>query len=273
VWSTPETRNSLSSIKELPIDVPSGGHVRLDDVADVRIAPTNNIIKREKSARRIDVSANTTGRDLGSVVRDVEAALATVDFPLEYRAELLGEYTERKAASKRVQTLAIVAGIGILLLLQASFGSWRLASLSFLLLPMAAVGGALAAYMTGGILSLGSLVGFLTVLGIVARNNIMLISHYQHLERYEGVPFGPALVVRGARERLAPILMTVATTGLALVPLLIGRGTPGKEIEHPMAVVIMGGLIASTLLNLFVVPALYLRFGKSRRLALQEATS
>jgi CzcA family heavy metal efflux pump len=273
VWSTPETRKSLSSIKELPIDVPSGGHVKLADVADVRIAPTNNIIKRENSARRIDVSANTRGRDLGSVVRDVEAALETVDFPLEFRAELLGEYSERKAASKRVQTLAIVAGIGILLLLQASFGSWRLASLSFLLLPMAAVGGALAAYMTGGILSLGSLVGFLTVLGIVARNNIMLISHYQHLERYEGMPFGPALVVRGARERLAPILMTVATTGLALVPLLIGGGTPGKEIEHPMAVVIMGGLIASTLLNLFVVPALYLRFGKSRRLALRAATS
>ena len=273
VWSTPETRHNLSSIKTLPIDIPGGGHVALAELADVRIAPANNIVKRENSARRIDVSANVKGRDLGSVVRDVEAAVKNVDFPLEYRAELLGEYSERKAASRKVQTLAVVAAIGILLLLQASFNSWRLALLSFSLLPMAAVGGALAARMGGGILSLGSLVGFLTVLGIVARNNIMLISHYQHLERHEGVVFGPALVLRGARERLAPILMTVATTGLALVPLLIGGGEPGKEIEHPMAMVIMGGLIASTLLNLFVVPSLYLRFGKSRRLRLQEATS
>jgi CzcA family heavy metal efflux pump len=264
VWSSPETRKNLDSIRNLPIDAPTGGVVRLADVADVRVAPTNNIIKRENSARRIDVSANVEGRDLGSVVQDVEAALETVDFPLEYRAELRGEYSERKAASKRVQTLAVVAGLGILLLLQVSFSSWRLAWLAFALLPMAAVGGALAAYASGGILSLGSLVGFLTVLGIVARNSIMLISHYQHLEHHEGEPFGPGLVIRGARERLAPVLMTVATTGLALVPLLIGGDTPGKEIEHPMAIVIMGGLVTSTLLNLFVVPSLYLRFAKAR---------
>ncbi len=264
VWSSPETRQNLDSIRELPIDIPTGGVVRLADVADVRVAPTNNIIKRENAARRIDVSANVKGRDLGSVVGDVEAALRTVDFPLEYRAQLLGEYSERKEASKRVQTLAVVAALGVLLLLQASYGSWRLAGLSFALLPMAAVGGALAAYLSGGILSLGSLVGFLTVLGIVARNSIMLISHYQHLEQHEGEPFGPGLVLRGARERLAPVLMTVATTGLALVPLLIGGDTPGKEIEHPMAIVIMGGLVTSTLLNLFVVPSLYLRFGKAR---------
>ncbi|MDQ5874481.1 MAG: efflux RND transporter permease subunit, partial [Actinomycetota bacterium] len=120
----------------------------------------------------------------------------------------------------------------------------------------------IAAYMGSGIISLGSLVGFLTVLGIVARNGIMLISHYQHLEQFEGEPFGPGLVIRGARERLVPIMMTVLTTGLVLVPLILAGEIPGNEIEHPMAVVILGGLITATLLNLFVVPALYLRFAR-----------
>src|SRR3712207_4677823 len=130
---------------------------------------------------------------------------------------------------------------------------------------MALVGGLLAVRMTGGILSLGSLVGFLTVLGIAARNGILMINHFQHLERYEGESFGPALVLRGAKERLSPILMTSLATGLALVPLVIAGTIPGHEIEHPMAVVILGGLLTSTLLNLFIVPSLYLRFGSSRR--------
>ncbi len=148
------------------------------------------------------------------------------------------------------------------MLLQVSFGSWRLATLSFLTLPMALIGGVLAAFASDGVISLGSLVGFLTVLGISARNGIMLISHYQHLEREEGEVFGPGLVMRGARERLSPILMTAGATGLALIPLVIAGSIPGHEIEHPMAVVILGGLVTSTLLNLFVVPSLYLRFAK-----------
>ena len=122
----------------------------------------------------------------------------------------------------------------------------------------------LATYLSDRVISLGSLVGFFTVLGIAARNGIMLISHYQHLEREEGEPFGPGLIVRGAKERLSPILMTALATGLALVPLVIAGNIPGHEIEHPMAIVILGGLVTSTLLNLFVVPALYLRFGKQR---------
>jgi Cu/Ag efflux pump CusA len=133
------------------------------------------------------------------------------------------------------------------------------------------VGGVLAAYFSSGILSLGSLVGLLTILGIATRNGIMMISHFQHLEEVEGEPFGPALVLRGARERIAPIMMTALTTGLALVPLVIAGAIPGHEIEHPMAIVILGGLVTSTLLNLLVVPTLYLRFGKSRRPALQAA--
>jgi Cu/Ag efflux pump CusA len=232
-------------------------------VADVRIVPTPNVIHRESLARSIDVGANVQGRDLGSVVADLEERLEGVEFPLGFRAELLGEFTERQAAQTRLFLFAIAAAMAILLLLQASFGSWRLATLAFFTLPIALVGGVLAASLGGGVITLGSLVGFLTVLGIVARNGIMLISHYQHLEQFEGVPFGPDLVLRGARERLVPILMTVFTTGLALVPLIIAGEIPGQEIEHPMAVVILGGLLTATLLNLFVVPSLYLRFGKS----------
>jgi Cu/Ag efflux pump CusA len=134
--------------------------------------------------------------------------------------------------------------------------------LSFLLLPSALVGGILAAYLGDGVISLGSLVGFLTVLGIAARNGILMINHFQHLEQFEGESFGPRLVLRGARERLAPILMTAGTTGLALVPLVVAGAMPGNEIEHPMAIVILGGLMTATLLNLFIVPSLYLQFGR-----------
>ncbi|MGH7548275.1 MAG: efflux RND transporter permease subunit [Gemmatimonadales bacterium] len=263
VWTIPAARENLTSVREMLIDTPRGGHVRLADVASVSVKPTPNMIQRENAARRLDVQANVRGRPLGSVVKDVEARLAGVHFPLGYHVELQGEWAERQAASKRLMLLAIVAAIGILFLLETSFESWRLGILSFLTLPSALVGGVLAAYLGDGILSLGSLVGFLTILGIAARNGIMMINHFQHLERYEGETFGPALVVRGARERLSPILMTTLACGLALVPLVVAGSIPGHEIEHPMAVVILGGLVTSTLLNLFIVPSLYLRFGKA----------
>jgi Cu/Ag efflux pump CusA len=230
----------------------------------VRVAPNPNLIAHENLSRRLDVTANVRGRDLGSVVADVEKGLETVDFPLEYHAEVLGEWAERQAAQQTLVGFAAVAAVLVLLLLVAAFGNIRLAFLIFLTLPIALVGGLLATYASDRVISLGSLVGFLTVLGIVARNGIMLISHYQHLEREEGEPFGPALVLRGARERLSPILMTALATGLALVPLVAAGSIPGHEIEHPMAVVILGGLVTSTLLNLFVVPTLYLKFGKQR---------
>ncbi len=158
--------------------------------------------------------------------------------------------------------------IAIFLILHASFGSWRLATLVFIALPAALVGGMLAALAGDGIVSLGSLVGIITVLGIAARNSILLIQHYRHLEDVEGEPFGPGLVLRGAAERLSPILMTTLCTGLALLPLIVAGSMPGYEIEHPMAVVILGGLVTSTLLSLFVVPLLYLRFGATRPSAL-----
>src|SRR5215208_7089546 len=267
VWGVPAARNSVSDVEGLPIDSLGGDHVRLDQVADVRVAATPNHIERELQSRRIDVGANVEGRDLASAVDEVEDRLEGVRFPREYHAEVLGESTELNAAEDRLVVFGIAAAIAIFLLLQAAFASLRLALLTFLLLPMALVGGVLAVWLGNGVLSLGSLVGFLTVFGIAARNGILMISHFQHLERYEGEPFGPGLVLRGANERLAPILMTASATALALVPLAVAGAIPGHEIEHPMAIVILGGLVTATLLNLFVLPSLYLRFGKANRTA------
>jgi len=271
VWSTPETRNSLTDIQELLIDTPDGDQVRLVDVADVRIVPSPNVIEREGQSRKIDVSANVKGRDLGSVAEDVEATLEQISFPLGYHAEVIGEFAEREAAQEDLLLAGAFAVIAIFLLLFTSFGNWRMTLLTFFTLPWALVGGLLAAYFSSGILSLGSLVGLLTILGIATRNGIMMISHFQHLEQEEGETFGPELVQRGARERIAPIMMTALTTGLALVPLVIAGNIPGQEIEFPMAIVILGGLVTSTVLNLLVVPTLYLRFGKARSRTPQAA--
>jgi len=271
VWSIPAARHSLSSVENVLIDAPRGGKVRLGDVANVRVAPTPNVIEHEGIARKQDVGGNVKGRDLAAVAKDVQARLATVQFPLGYYAEMLGEYQERQAAEKNVRVVSLIALAGILLLLQLSFGSWKMATLSFLILPTALVGGVIAVYVTDRTISLGALVGFLAVLGIAARNGIMMIDHFMHLEREEGEPFGPNLVLRGARERISPIMMTALTTGLALAPLVWAGSIPGHEIEHPLAVVVLGGLITSTLVNLFVVPSLYLRFGGRRAPATQPA--
>lgn len=267
VWSTPATRSDVTALEELPIDTPSGAPVKLKDVATVALKPNPNAIEREGDSRRLDVGASVEGRDLGSVVRELNEKLEAVSFDRGYHAEVLGEYQERQAAQSRLLTSSVVAGALILLLLQTAFRSWRLATLVFLTLPMALVGGVLAAWLAGGILSVGSLVGFFTVFGIAARNGILLINHCQHLEQVEGEEFGLPLVLRGARERLAPILMTTLATGLALVPLVVLGQRPGHEIEHPLAVVILGGLVTSTLLSLFVIPSLYLRFHRPTGLA------
>ena len=263
VWGAPKTRQNLTSVQELLIETPSGGHVRLKEVADVRIVPAATEIHRDAAARRMDVTASVRGRDLGSVGDEVEDRLKQeVGFPLEYRAELLGEYAERDAAQERVLTFGIAAAIGVLLLLQAFFRSWRLASLFFFTLPMALVGGVLAAFLTGGaVLSLGSIVGFVAVFGIVVRNGMMLISRYRHLEQHDGETFGAELVQRGTQERSAPILMTAVTTTAALLPLALFGNSAGLEILHPMAIVILGSLVTATLFTLVGVPAMYVLFG------------
>jgi Cu/Ag efflux pump CusA len=254
VFSVPGARDSVESVRNLMIDTPTGQRVRIADVASVAIRPNPNSIEREDGSRRLDVGTNVQGRDLGSVVTDLQAQLDAVDFPRGYHAEILGEYQERQDAQSRLMLTGGLALALILLLLQASLGSWRPTLLVFLTLPFALVGGVIATWGTGGILSIGSLVGFFTVFGIAARNGILLINHAQHLEREEGERFGVELVIRAARERLAPILMTSLATGLALVPLVVLGARPGHEIEYPLAVVILGGLLTSTLLNLFVTP-------------------
>ena len=263
VWGAPEVRRNLDAVRALQVPVANGGLVPLGSVAHVEVTPTPNEITRENGSRRIDVTSNVRGRNLGAVARDIQSRLASLSFQQGYYAEILGEYAERQASSTRLTLLGIGAVVAIFLILLGDFGSGRLATLVFLTLPFALVGAIVAALVTGAVLSLGSLVGLVTVIGISARNGIMLVSHYRHLEQAEGVPFGRELVFRGSEERLAPILMTALATGLALVPIVLGGSRAGYEIEHPLAVVILGGLVTSTLLNLFIVPALYLKYGRS----------
>ena len=264
VWSTPETRNSLASIAELPIDTPNGGRVRLGDVAKMQLKPLPTDVRHEDVSRYMEIGLNVSGRDYGAVMSDVNARLKQFQFPLEYHAEVLGNYAQQQDAQNRLFGSAVVALIAIFLLLQASFGSWRMALVSFVSLPVALVGGLVAAVATGGILTLGSLVGFITVFGIAARNQIILVKHYQQLAWDEGKPFGPELILRGARERIAPIMTTALVTGLAVVPFVILGDIPGLEVLQPMAVVILGGLVTSTLLNLFVMPPLCSAFGSAK---------
>ncbi len=262
VWSLPAVRHDPGALRRMMIDAPGGSQVPLSAVADVVITPTLNEITREGATRRLDVTCNVAGRDLGSVARDVETQLAKVAFDAGYHPAVLGEYAEREASSRRLLQLALLSVVGILLVLHADFQSLRLSLLVFVSLPFALIGGVAGVLMTGGVLSLGSLVGFVTVLGIAARNGILLVSHFRHLEQEEKMVFGRELVLRGAEERLAPILMTALVTGLALLPIVWGGSRPGHEIEHPLAVVILGGLVTSTVLNLFLMPALYLRWGR-----------
>jgi len=264
VWGTPEVRHDVSALQRLVIDTPTGGHVPMKDVADIYVAPTPNHITREANSRHIDVSCNVSGRDLGSVAREIASKVRAVDFDAGYHPEILGEYAERQQSRNRLLGVAALSAIGIFFIVYADFASVRLALLLMLCLPIALTGSVFSALFSGGVLSLGSIVGFVTVLGIVGRNGIMLISHYRHLETEEKMPFGEELIVRGAMERLSPILMTALTTALALLPIVIGGNRPGQEIEHPMAIVIMGGLVTSTLLNLLFMPALYWKFAKPK---------
>jgi CzcA family heavy metal efflux pump len=265
VWGAPEIRDSLADVDELLIDTPRGGHVRLKEVADVRMASSPTVIKREAVSPYLDVGFNVQGRAARAVTSDVQAAIQNFAFPLEYHAEVVNDFAARQATQRRILIAGIIALIGIFLLLQASYRSWHLAAAVLVTMPAALAGGVLAAFVGGGgLLSLGLLAGLLTILGIALRNSTMLISHYQHLEEQAGETFGPKLVLRGSQERLAPILMTALATGLALLPFVILGNIPGHEIVRPIAIVVLGGLVTSTLLNLFILPALYLRFGASR---------
>ncbi len=265
VWGHPDIRRSLSDLRRLEIDLPSGkGTVPLRAFADLQLVNAPNTIRHDKASRCIDVSCNVRGRDLGSVVREIERRLAELPPEEGYRVEIQGEYQARAENQRQLLAVGLIALVGIAVLLYVDFQSIRLTFLVLLTLPFALIGGVAAAWLSGGLLSLGSLVGFITVLGIAARNGIMLVSHYRHLEKHEGMSFGRELILRGAAERVSPILMTALAAGLGLLPLALSGTKPGYEVEYPMAIVILGGLFTSTLLNLFVLPALYERFGRRK---------
>jgi Cu/Ag efflux pump CusA len=264
LWGEPKVRGDLHTLADLMIQTPAGAPVRLRDVADIHVMPAPNEIKRENGQRRIDVTLNVAGADLGTVARAVESAVGQVPFATGYHPKVLGEYAALRDSRQRLWTTGLLCLVGVLLLVWLEFRSGRITALVATSLPFSLVGGVVGVALTGGVMSLGSLVGFVTVIGISARNGIMLLSHYDHLRRVEGEPFGPNLILRGAEERLIPILMTAACAGLALLPLIVAGNAPGHEIEHPMAIVILGGLVSSTALNLFLMPALYARFGRDK---------
>ncbi len=263
VWSTPETRHSLSSIRNLQIDTPGGGHARLGDVAQVRMVPAPSVIRHESVKRYIDVVANVDGRDRNAVAADIQSRVQQIPFAIEYHAKVLGDDSASLGGQNRLVAFGIAAVIGVFFLLQAAFGSWRLATLTFLTLPASLAGGVVAAIATGTGISLAFVAGLLTVFAVAICDHILLIHRYRDLERGEGRPLGAALVVRGARERLSPALTTTLALAIGLVPALIMGDVLGLEIVRPMAFVILGGLFTTVLMNLFLLPSLFSTLGVS----------
>jgi CzcA family heavy metal efflux pump len=252
-------------IADLPIDTPSGALVPVRLLADVRREQGPNMVQRENVQRRIVVSSNVAGRDLGSVVEDIRAAVArAVPMPAGYRVEYGGQFESEQSASQRLLALGVLVVAALFMLLVLAFGRARDALLIMVNLPLALIGGVAGVFLSGGVLNVATMIGFITLFGIATRNGIMLVSHIRHLMEEEGVTSLREAVIRGAEERLAPILMTAMAAGLALIPLAFGGGQSGSEIQTPMAIVILCGLMTSTLLNMVVVPVLYLRYGARR---------
>jgi Cu/Ag efflux pump CusA len=259
IWGRPGIRKDLNDIQNLLIDTESGTQVRLADVARVSNVAAPSVIHRQGVSRRIDVEAEVSGRSLGAVTREAKRLIADVEFPFEYHAEVLGEYLERKGALRSLNSYLVAAAVAICLLLHAALGSWRLAALVIVGAPVATLGGFLAAYLGGGVLSLGSFLGFLAVLGLSSRNGIMQVRHFQHLEQ-QHAGRGSSLVLLQTVERFPSVVTTAITVGLIVLPFVAFGNVAGLEILHSAAVVILGGLVTSTILTLFVIPALYPRF-------------
>ena len=250
-------------VADLPVDTPGGVPVPVRLLADVRREQGPNMVLRENVQRRIVISSNVAGRDLGSVVADMQRAVTqAVPMPAGYRVEYGGQFESEQSAVERLLTFGVLVVVGLFMLLVLAFGRSRDAWLVMVNLPLALVGGVAGVFASGGVLNIATLIGFIALFGIAARNGIMLVAHIRHLMREEGVADLRTAVERGAQERVVPIMMTAMAAGLALVPLALGNGRPGSEIQTPMALVILCGLSTSTLLNMFVVPALYLRWGQ-----------
>lgn len=264
VWFTPEARNSLDVIQSTLVNTPSGQRIPLAQLASVKRTTGPNTINRENVSRRIVVQANVEKRDLNGVVTELQEAMGPIQvrWPRGYYIEYGGQFQAQQSAMSRILLLGIFTVVSIFLVLNLALKSWRMALQVMANLPMALVGGVLVLYLTGGILSVASMVGFISLFGIATRNGIMMLSHYVHLMQEEGVPFSKELIVRGTQERLSPVLMTAFAAAFGLLPLAISQGEPGKELLQPIAVVILGGLVFSTFLSQIVMPALFWVFSK-----------
>lgn len=261
----PAVRASLEAVRATLFTTANGARVPLSALAEIRNDRAPYSISRENVQRKMVVMANVAGRDLASVVAEMRTRVAEqVELPAGYHVEYGGQFESAEAAARTLLVLGAAVTTGIFLLLFVAFGTARDALLVMLNLPLAMIGGVIGVFLAGGILSVASIIGFITLFGIATRNGVMMISHIHYLVEHEGVRTVVEAVTRGAEERLVPILMTALGTGLALVPLVLAAGEPGSEIQSPMAVVILCGLLSSTLLNMIVVPALYLRFGALR---------
>lgn len=257
------SRVSAEAFRRALVDTPSGARVPVSAVAEVMETRGPNLINHDHLQRRVVVMANVAGRDLGSAVDEVRARVAErIQLPVGTTLAYEGQFESQQSATRLIALLSLLSLTGMFLVLYAHFRSVRLVLQVMLNIPLALVGSVAAVWLTDGTLSVATLVGFITLCGIASRNTIMMISHYLHLVEVEGERFGPGMVVRGSLERLVPVLMTALTAGLALVPLALAAGEPGKEILHPVAVVILGGLVSSTLLDMVVTPAVFYRFGR-----------
>jgi Cu/Ag efflux pump CusA len=262
VRGAPNVRDSVDAVRNLRIDAPDGTQVRLGDVARVAIAPNPVDIRHEAVSRYVDVRAAIRGRGVAAVRADVRDRLRAMHLPLDYHAEVVTPVADEGSPLSSFLALAAAAAVGIYLLLQAAFGSWRLATLLFLTLPVALVGGVLVIVAGGGEVSLGAAFGLMTVLGIAVRNGVMLIRHLQELRNGDPERLDAALVVRGTVDRAAPVALTALVTAAALAPFAVLGDVAGNEITHSTAAVVIGGLVTSTVLSLFVLPALYLHFAR-----------
>ena len=259
VWSTPKTRNNLAAIDDLLIDTPFEVPVRLGDVAQARLVPRPSLIKHEDVSRYVDIGVNVTERNARAVMADIQTRLRQFQFPLEYHAKVFDNREQQRASRYRFLAFAAIAIIGVLLLLHAAYDNWRLAILSLLTVPLALVGGLVALIVAAQSISLVAAFGLLTVFGVAARNQLMLIRRFRQLHSKQASSSGAELVLQGTRERFAPILITALIIGLALLPLLFMGDIPGFEILRPTALVVLSGMVTATLVDLFVVPALCLR--------------
>ncbi len=270
----PSMLESVETIASSPVATPSGAQVPLSALAEVRRDRGPNLVSRENVQRKIVVMANVAGRDLGGVVDDIRRRVAeTVALPEGYYVEYGGQFESAQEATRTLVAVGTVVVIGIFLLLYIAFRSAPDAALVMLNLPLALIGGVAGVFVSGGVISVASIIGFITLFGIATRNGVMMVSHIRHLVEKEGVDDPVEAVRRGAVERLVPILMTALAAGLALVPLALSAGQPGSEIQAPMAVVILFGLLSSTVLNMFVVPVLYLRWGAVNRILSRAASA